>query len=425
MSKGGPLRKPVPPVDQEDLNKVFEDAVAKFGNKAFDLNAYNGLKQSQAANAEGLVMCGWYIGRLIELGNGFVLSAQMKAAIEKHGSKFNRSKQGHALWAAEKSGQFVCILNHWRRLKRDSNRKRQSLVKCSAAVKASLEELLSLEPKIKEEACDKATDNSQESNEASSMQQSMGEPVETSKDVAEEAWDKASFKTEDLEQVSLDSRGFPRMLQSPALPIFKKKGKSHRDSLEQAAFAAAEGLAQRSPPKKAKAKCKPKAGASPRPSPASKKRPAAASGGSKKKPSAKSLEDAGGECQRLEKEPSRSEGLEAKPASPKKRLAAASGGECQRLEAKPAKSAKRQAEGLATKPWWSKVKKVLATDQSYLQGWCEKERKWKLLVACSKKQSSEHSNVIVAVEGRAMEANMSKEKLVSLRNEIVGQKKEA
>ena len=70
MSKGGTISRKFLQWGREGLNKVFDDAAEKFGNKAFDLNAFNGLKQSQAAHAKGLVMCGRYIGRLMGLGNG-------------------------------------------------------------------------------------------------------------------------------------------------------------------------------------------------------------------------------------------------------------------------------------------------------------------------------------------------------------------
>ena len=150
--------------------------------------------------------------------------------------------------------------------------------------------------------------------------------------IGAEAWDKAT----EIEEVSVDSGGFPAMLKTPRktpekkqtarLPLRQGKKSNHREQLQAAAAAAAAQLL------------------------AEKTREV------KKQPSMKRPSSAVEE--RLETKPFK------KPATAptKKRLGTKSGNKPELLDG------------------WTKGQKVLASKQSYLQGWFHD--KWVLLAAC-------------------------------------------
>ena len=430
MSKGGAIRKKIAAVDQESLNSVFDEAAKKFGQKAFDLGSYNEMKPTQAVNGDGLVHNSWWLRRLVLLGDE-LLPLQIKQAIIGHATKHNKKSLKDPAWASEMAGQFVCLLHHWRRLKRDPNRKRQCMLKLSDFAKTRLEELLQLQP----EACDKAQPVD------SKTDQKIVQPVACNKaksgssnDVADpedgnvckegnetheqdkEAWEKASASSF-LEEVSLDSQGFPMMLRSPAEgPIRTKKGASHRSTLEKEALVASEALAAKTPEKQVRSKAKKKKGQGHEKKPKAKKPSVSAKAGSKKKPSA-----AGFGVSKNTGTGSEGESLESKAESSKahtqKRPAAA--------VSEVAKSQKTASKGkrLERKPEISKpferIKKTIAKKQSYLQAWSSEEKKWKLLVACSQTQAQDHASIINQLEERVWEPGMTKDKLVSLRNKML------
>ena len=70
---------------------------------------------------------------------------------------------------------------------------------------------------------------------------------------------------------------------------------------------------------------------------------------------------------------------------------------------------------------WQRVRKVLASKQSYLQGW--DGQAWKLIVACSENMGSNfqggHQGVISKLEECAMDENMTKTKMLKKRQELL------
>ena len=184
---------------------------------------------------------------------------------------------------------------------------------------------------------------------------------------------------DEVEEVSLDDHGFPKMLQTPemkrymgpsqakaatkaSLPLKKSKPTSHMKELEAAATAAAQALAEETPAKATK-----------KPAQKVKQKPAA----------------------------SAQVKVQKKPAA--------------------AASAKRR---LATEPGlcsWSKVRKVIASKQSYLQGM--KDGKWILLISCTENMGASHpeghAGVINALEAPAGEKGMTKARLLELRSAMV------
>lgn len=239
-------------------------------------------------------------------------------------------------------------------------------MKTSRQAASQLEELLILEPGLQQsqpsnhdpaqEACKKATVASKD--EAAQKQ----EACKTATSDSDEEDDGS-----EVEEVSLDDHGFPKMLQTPemkrymgpspakaatkaSLPLKKSKPTSHMKELEAAAAAAAQALAEETPAK------------------------------ATKKP-----------AQKVKQKPAASVQVKVQ----KKPAAAA--------------SAKRR---LATEPGlcsWSKVRKVIASKQSYLQGM--KDGQWILLISCTENMGASHpeghAGVINALEAPAREKGMT------------------
>lgn len=388
--RGGSNRRKILPVNQDQLQEVIDAAVAAFGANAFYLGAYEGVKTTQAASCQGLYDCKWWLEKLLPICNGEIVPQQLKVCLKKHAGSHNESHYKDDLWAGRMAAKFVVLLNHWRRLKYNPEKRRQAMLKATPQMQASVPKLLDLEPGLSE-AYDKAKTSS-------------GEACEKAKEADESS----------LSEVSLDSKGFPNMLRTPdtkkgaaasscrglkesqAPEVFKgktpspktsrkkdhlpillsKKAQSHRDTLESQAAAAAEHLAEKTPEKKRKAKA------------GKRKRPAASSSSQKaakrlaKRPAANLLDEAS-QRQVVEKR----EGVEVVPGQ--------SG--------------------------WEKIKAEKYTKQSYIRGWWTD--KWHLLVACSEKQASSypggHHAVIDALEPHCHQQGMNKDKLVELRNNML------
>ena len=75
---------------------------------------------------------------------------------------YNGTDMKHQLWAGSVSSKILTILNHWRRLKSNLERRRQALQKAAPKDAEILLELLALEPGHREawknanEACKKS-----------------------------------------------------------------------------------------------------------------------------------------------------------------------------------------------------------------------------------------------------------------------------
>ena len=333
-----------------------------WGQDAFDLGIYKKIGRKQAASAQGLVENAWWLKALVPLSSGEILPGQLKEALLIHNASHNTSCYKAHIWAGSTATHFTTMLNHWRRLRTNENKKRQAAMKTSRQVASQLEELLILEPGLqqsqpsnhdpaqKQEACKTATSDSDEEDDGS-----------------------------EVEEVSLDEHGFHKMLQTPemkrymgpspakaatkaSLPLKKSKPTSHMKELEAAAAAAAQALAEETAAK------------------ATKKT-----------------------AQKVKQKPAASVQVKVQ----KKPAAAA--------------SAKRR---LATEPGlcsWSKVRKVIASKQSYLQGM--KDGKWILLISCTENMGASHpeghAGVINALEAPAGEKGMTKARLLELRSAMV------
>ena len=369
--KGGAIRQKVPPVDQAALNEVFNKAVKYWGSEAFHLGIYNNLGSQKAASTEGLVYNSWWLQQLIAISSGEILPGQLKESLLQHAHTHNQGEYKSDIWAGMKSSAFTTLLCHWRRLKREPDRKRQAFSKATADMQRRMQKLLDLEPGLQGFGGLEESQGDSQPSEAKQEAQSSSSKVD-GECIGAEAWDKAT----EMEEVSVASDGFPAMLktcrktpekkQTAHLPLRLGKKSNHREQLQAAAAAAAQLLAEKTPEVK-------------------------------KKPSMKRPSSAVEE--RLETKPFK------KPAtaSTKKRLGTESGNKPELLDG------------------WAKVKKVLASKQSYLQGWFHD--KWVLLAACTAKMGSTypggHHAVITALEPFASKPGMTKDKLLSKRQELL------
>ena len=297
-TRGGHRRGPVEPVDMDDLSKIWQSAIAKWGREAFSLGNYDSIKSTQACSARGLSGNEFFIREIMKISNGEILCSQMKQSILKHASTHNFSALKDDLWAAQIAHRMVCMMSHYRRLRRSSEKVRQCLANATGVERQIIKELLALEPgkacKKAEQANVKTADIVQE-NETHAGSSNDKAPKRDKKATvvtrelhrkispvsldsegfpmmlkspdsdanackkAEKASGKRSLKRE-LSSVSVDSDGFPSMLQSP--PQKSEKGSDHilkkrrdglqRAKLDEAAEAAARELADKSPKKKGK-----------------------------------------------------------------------------------------------------------------------------------------------------------------------------
>ena len=248
MSRGGALRKPAGDMEEEELARVFDELVKFQSAKAFGFGAYNSIAVSQQASAKGLAECQEWLRRLLPLSDGMPKAIPLQQQALRF-TEYNGTDMRHNIWAGEISSKILTLFNHWRRLKRDLERRRQCLQKASDSDAQILQELLALEPgkvgawnkakpqeacnkakkppeeactkaqKPPEEACNKAQKPAEEAcNKAQKLKQKAKETSHDRKNGPGEACDKASEAgdADDVSsEVSLDSKGIPMMLKTP------------------------------------------------------------------------------------------------------------------------------------------------------------------------------------------------------------------
>ena len=117
---------------------------------AFDLGIYKKIGRKQAASAQGLVENAWRLKALVPLSSGEILPGQLKEALLIYNASHNTSCYKARIWAGSTATHFTTMLNHWRRLRTNENKKRQATMKTSRQVASQLEELLILEPGLQQ-----------------------------------------------------------------------------------------------------------------------------------------------------------------------------------------------------------------------------------------------------------------------------------
>ena len=98
---------------------------------AFDLGIYKKIGRKQAASAQGLVENAWWLKALVPLSSGEILPGQLKEALLIYNASHNTSRYKAHIWAGSTATHFTTMLNHWRRLRTNENKKMQATMKTS------------------------------------------------------------------------------------------------------------------------------------------------------------------------------------------------------------------------------------------------------------------------------------------------------
>jgi hypothetical protein len=278
--RGGANRKPSLDMNEEELSQAFDKVIRTRGKGAFDLGAYNTLGVAQAASAKGLVDCQCWLTAILPLCDGIPKHLPLKKQVLRF-PEWNGTDQKHPVWAGSIASKMQTIFNHWRRLKQNSERRRQCLQKASVAEAYILEELLAMKPGYGE-VWKKASSASTNGNGKDDM--GVGEACDKASDMeVDKSW---LGDDGEISEVSIDSKGFPMILKTPEasrkgsgeaaassglkqgpsspkaagarglkesqspdsarLPFLSKRAQSHKAALEQQAAEAAERLATKS-----------------------------------------------------------------------------------------------------------------------------------------------------------------------------------
>ena len=126
----GPYRKPCLDMKEEEVTKVFDHIATKHAAKAFDFGDYNSLQVAQAASAKGLVECQHWLRGLLPVCDGTPKGNPLKMQILRF-THYNGTDMKHQLWASSVSSKSLIVLNDWRRLKSNLERRRQALQKAA------------------------------------------------------------------------------------------------------------------------------------------------------------------------------------------------------------------------------------------------------------------------------------------------------
>ena len=240
----------MPLVSLEALQSVIDKAVERKGSDAFKMGEYDQKKVSTAVSAKGIHQNVDYIREFYKISSGEILAGQLKQCILKYGHSHNDSEWKDDLWAGRKASQMVCLLSHVRRLKREEAKLRQCLLQATGAERQTILELVGLQPACKKaaaEACKKALPSS-------SAALPARQTITVSKsDADQQACKKARILKPAISDVSVDSNGFPMILQSPksskqeeeeappeSMSILEKRRASYKEQLNKAAEDVAE-----------------------------------------------------------------------------------------------------------------------------------------------------------------------------------------
>ena len=410
-SKGGARRSLVPPVDLDALRKIFETAVATQGADAFKLGDYQEKSVSTAVSSAGLHHNAKYVKEFYKISEGEIPSGQLKQCILKYGYTHNDSEWKDDLWAGKLASQFVCLLSHVRRLKRDSSKLRQCLQGATGAERQSILEIVDLPDACKkaapgpedDQACKKAKAAKETSSAKAAEAGGQGSSSSASlKEPEEQACKKARTLKLQVSDVSVDSHGWPALLNSPKaakeeeeevkdcfsrnMTILEKMRVSCKEQLDKAAQEAAQELVESRPGLERRSEIQKK--------PASKE--------CKKKPASKKASLPKAKSLRPERRPTEKQGPKKEAAPQPEPLVAAEG---PRPERRP----------------WSAVKKVMGKDQAYLMGLFGRD--WKLIIGCTKRMGKifpgGHHAVILELEKVAMEEDITKENMKEKRDDLV------
>ena len=193
-TRGGKRRCSIPPVCKDKLKAVFQKRFEAMKEKAFDFGVYNHVTKTMQPHPGGLAENEHVIRGLVAISNGEIKPTQLKDALENFGT-CNDTQFKNSFWAMSKAQKITTLLAHWRRVKYEENRRLQCLAKATQSETRAIHRLIALEPSMSR--------------------------IEDALPIAKEKQEKESPKRklqETHSDVTLDSEGWPKMLQTPPQP---------------------------------------------------------------------------------------------------------------------------------------------------------------------------------------------------------------
>ena len=208
QSKGGPRHKPSPVVDPSILAAVF----AKHKESIANFIIYEHISVSQAVRGNGLVQHYNFLKTMLTLcPSGDMPGTSAKAAmltLVVQCPEINTSIYNSSVWAGMRCERIGCMLNHLRRLAREPDRLKQAALSMSGQDLAKLKTLINM--------LQLGVDGSLSSGLASGACSDDDATIEGVEAREVEVVPRKRLLTKtpsDASQVSVDSQGFPSILQ--------------------------------------------------------------------------------------------------------------------------------------------------------------------------------------------------------------------
>ena len=216
--KGGNRRSAVDPVDQDKLVAIWKRAIEHWGKDAFNLGEYDTRKVSQACSAKGIAANAFFIREFGGISSGEILASQFKQSLLEFSRTHNSTALKDDLWAAQIGHRMVCLMSHYRRLRRCPEKLRQCLGTATGQERRTIDELVKL---ASSQACKKAA----EQETFKGLKESDQKNLDTSEQAKTESNEASGSKRElkrQISEVSVDSDGIPMILKSPASSACEK-----------------------------------------------------------------------------------------------------------------------------------------------------------------------------------------------------------
>ena len=193
QKKGGKRRCSIPPVCKDKLKAVFQKRFEAVKEQAFDFGVYNHVTTAMQPHPGGLAENEHLIKGLVAISNGEIKPTQLKDALENFG-RCNDTQFKNSFWAMSKAQKVITLLAHWRRVKYEESRRQQCLAKATQSETRAIHRLVALEPGMSR------TENTLPIVEKEPKQASPKRKLQ-----------------ETHSDATLDSEGWPKMLQTPPL----------------------------------------------------------------------------------------------------------------------------------------------------------------------------------------------------------------
>eukprot|EP00438_Fugacium_kawagutii_P029461 Skav209228 [mRNA] locus=scaffold293:121256:122537:- [translate_table: standard] len=227
MSRGGARHFAKPDVDPGVLLRTLRDHAETIK----DLGTYETISKAGAVNPKGLLYCKSLLQDIIEIAPTCQIGPQaLRTSLMQlltHNVTLNTSKFNGSTWANIKSERLTVLLAHCRKVARDKEQQRVCAGKLTAQEFQQLQLLIAeVVLKDEDEPLQKGKTLKRKVSDASLDSEGFPAMLQTPKD--KNPCKKGKALKRKVSDASLDSEGFPAMLQTPKDKNPCKKGKSPR-----------------------------------------------------------------------------------------------------------------------------------------------------------------------------------------------------